>query len=213
MRRLILIALLAAVVPCASAQRMISVAPPFAGAQRPASPQHHRWGYAPLAFFSDPLYYDALSATSTTAQPTVIMLQSAPPPPAAPVPPPQPLMIVLEGDHYVRIGEAETTRAEMTKPEAFQPSSMPSHPAVKSTVTLTLDPVTLIFRDGHHEEVTDYTIADGILYSRADYFTDGSWNKKIALKSLNLQETIETNRTRGIRFQLPTAPNEVIVRP
>jgi hypothetical protein len=213
MRRLILTALLAVVVPCASAQRMI--APPhFSGAARPAGAPHLHRGYAPLGFFSDPLYYDALStsASPSPSQPTVIMMQAAPPPPV-PVQPPQPLMIVLDGDHYIRVGETETSRAQMLEPEAFQPSTMPSHPAPQATATPAIDPVTLIFRDGHREQVTDYTIADGILYSRADYFTDGSWNKKIALASLNLPETVETNLSHGVAFRLPTSPNEVIVRP
>jgi hypothetical protein len=122
-------------------------------------------------------------------------------------------MIVLQGDHYIRVGETETSRAQMLEPEAFQPSTMPSHPAPQAAPPPAVDPVILIFRDGHREQITDYTIADGILYSRADYYTDGSWNKKIALASLNLPDTVDTNRARGIPFRLPTAPNEVIVRP
>ena len=71
----------------------------------------------------------------------------------------------------------------------------------------------LVFRDGRREQVSDYTIADGILYAHSDYFTTGSWNRKIELSSLNLAETIKSNQSQGIRFQLPSAPNEVIVGP
>jgi len=71
----------------------------------------------------------------------------------------------------------------------------------------------LVFRDGHREEVSDYTIADGVLYARGDYYRDGAWNRKIELKSLNLPETIHSNDARGVHVQLPTSPNEVITRP
>jgi hypothetical protein len=76
-----------------------------------------------------------------------------------------------------------------------------------------LPPATLIFRDGHSEEVRDYTIADGILYARGDYYADGYWNKKIGLASLNIPETLQANATRNVKFVLPSSPNEVITRP
>jgi hypothetical protein len=71
----------------------------------------------------------------------------------------------------------------------------------------------LIFRDGHSEEVHDYTIADGSLYARGDYYTDGYWNKKIDLATLNLTATVQTNSTRNVKFVIPSSPNEVITRP
>jgi hypothetical protein len=213
MRRLMLIVLLTAIASSATAQRMISP-PHFSSAPRSNATQRIQRGYFPLGLFSDPFYFDALSTSASPgpSQPAVIMMQAAPPPPA-PVPPAQPLMIVLDGDHYIRIGETETTRVEMIEPEAFHSSTMPSHPAPQAATAAKLDPVTLIFRDGHQERVSDYTIADGILYARADYFSEGSWNKKIALAALNLPKTVEANDKQGVAFQIPTAPNEVIVRP
>jgi hypothetical protein len=82
-----------------------------------------------------------------------------------------------------------------------------------STATPEIRPAVLVFRDGHHEEVSDYTIADGVLYTRLNFYTDGSWTRKIALSSLNLPDTITANQSRNLKFQLPTASNEVIVRP
>ena len=70
----------------------------------------------------------------------------------------------------------------------------------------------LIFHDGHSEEVRDYTIADGILYARGDYYTDGYWNKKINLATLDLAQTQQANSTRNVNFTLPSSPNEVITR-
>ena len=77
----------------------------------------------------------------------------------------------------------------------------------------TLPPAVLIFRDGHTEEVRDYAIADGTLYARGDYYTDGYWNKKIDLSALNVAETLQANTKRNVNFVLPTSPNEVITRP
>jgi hypothetical protein len=76
-----------------------------------------------------------------------------------------------------------------------------------------LPSVLLIFRDGHSQEVRDYTIADGILYARGDYYTDGYWNKTIALTTLNISETLQANNERNVKFILPASPNEVITRP
>lgn len=98
----------------------------------------------------------------------------------------------------------------------IHPDSIRRPEKLSSTAALsppTETPVILIFRDGHREEVTEYTIAAGVLYAHLDYATDGSWNKTIALSSLNLPETTKTNQSRGIKFQLPHSPNEVILRP
>ena len=76
-----------------------------------------------------------------------------------------------------------------------------------------LPPAVLVFRDGHGEEVHDYTIADGFLYARGDFYSDGYWNKKIDLSTLDLSQTLQTNSTRSVKFILPSSPNEVITRP
>ena len=74
-------------------------------------------------------------------------------------------------------------------------------------------PAILIFRDGHREETSAYTISNGVLYTGSDFYTNGSWTRKIELSSLDLPETLKSNQSRGVRFQLPSFPNEVIVRP
>jgi hypothetical protein len=217
MPRLILITVLAALTPCMSAQRTA-----FHGFNRGGGA--HSFSY-PLAL-SDPLYSDFLSSTGypVASQPPVIILQAAPAQPAAPATervsaPPQPLMIELQGDRYVRVSGEESSSAEMIGPETIdqirvsRPARRPSDAADRSTPAADIAPAILVFRDGHREEVTGYTIADGVLYARADYYTAGSWNQKIELSSLNLPETIQSNRSRGVKFQLPTASNEIIVGP
>lgn len=222
MRPLLLIALLALLTPYANAQRMVSASHHFAaGFQRGG---HSRAFFYPLGF-SDPFYSDYLSTAGypVASQPPVVIMQA--PPAAAPVPghfpsPAQPLMIELQGDRYVRVSGPETSGAEMIEPgrigqrQDAASQRRPSGSGIAAMDAKELAPVVLVFRDGHREAASDYTIADGILYTSGDpYNTGGSWNRKIELSSLNLNETIETNRSRGIRFQFPTAPNEVIVRP
>jgi hypothetical protein len=147
----------------------------------------------------------------------MIILQtplSVAPEPERFAPPAQPLMIELQGDRYVRVTGPEISGAEMIDrmPERSplpEPSSAPIHAAAIPE----LPPAVLIFRDGHREEASEYTIADGVLYARTDYYATGSWIKKIELSSLNLSETAKSNESRGVKFQIPSSPNEVIVRP
>ena len=123
----------------------------------------------------------------------------------------QPLMIELQGDHYVRVssaavdGEAVPLRLTADSGLANSVVAKPSARDLPSTV--------LVFRDGHSEEVHDYTIADGFLYARGNYYTDGYWDKKIDLSTLDVAETVKANAMRNVKFVLPSSPNEVITRP
>jgi hypothetical protein len=209
MRPLTLAALLAALAPFATAQRMNH------------SAGFHHPPHSPSLLYYDSFYSDAFyhEPSPSTSQPPVILLQSPPPAPIPEHPPAQPLMIELQGDRYVRIsGEdtstAETKQIDPTLPAHALVSPRPGKHSVIATPSPSPQqlPAVLIYRDGHHEEVSDYTIADGILYTNSNYYTDGYWTQKIALSSLNLRDTVEANQSRGIKFQFPTAPNEVIVR-
>ncbi len=71
----------------------------------------------------------------------------------------------------------------------------------------------LVFRDGHQEELSNYTIINGTLYTKSDYWSTGSWNKQIQLASLDIPATVKLNQERGLRFGLPASPNEIFVRP
>jgi hypothetical protein len=222
-RRLFLITLLAALAPFGNAQRRSHAAPRFASGFNRASSALS--SFYPLAF-SDPFYSDYLYGTGYPVASQLPMIFLQVPPAAAPAPdrpslPVQPLMIELQGDRYVRVSGQESSGEEMIDREAINRDrtvQMPGspHSERRSPTTLTdpaLPPAVLIFRDGHREEISDYTIADGTLYAQADYYTTGSWSRKIELSSLNLPETIASNQSRRIRFQLPSSPNEVIVGP
>ncbi len=131
----------------------------------------------------------------------------------------QPLMIELQNGRYVRVNAADEqskngeARELTPAPEKSKQASSTPAPPRDAAPAPTLPPALLIFRDGHREEVRDYTIADGILYARGDYYTDGYWNKKIALSTVNIAQTMQANTARNVNFVLPSSPNEVITRP
>jgi hypothetical protein len=146
----------------------------------------------------------------------------------------EPLMIELQNGRYVHVkstpidGEAEPLKfANNSSPENSRSSKEMKAVGTKAVVTKSIQPTSapqmiaaaplppavLVFRDGHSEEVRDYTIADGMLYARGDYYTDGYWSKKIDLANLNVAETLQANNERSVKFVLPSAPNEVITRP
>jgi hypothetical protein len=119
----------------------------------------------------------------------------------------QPLTIEFRGDHYVRISGDEESHAELIDEPALnssEPGKRPPPPAHN---------VILIFRDGHREEVSNYTVADGVLYASSDYYIAGAWIRKVAITELNLPETLAANQSEGTVFRLPSAPNEVVVGP
>jgi hypothetical protein len=222
MRRLLLVPLLAALTPCLCAQRMASSAGPHF-ASRFHDGAHPRSSFFYPLGFSDPFYADDLASTgySAASAPSVIILRTpstAAPAPAPSPAPASPLVIELRGDRYVQLSGPESSGAEMILPEKFDPASnprrsqAPAGAAIHTAAAPQLPPAVLVFRDGHREETSDYTIADGVLYPCGDY-TNASWNRKIELSSLDLSETIKSNQSRGVRFQLPSSPNEVIVRP
>jgi hypothetical protein len=166
----------------------------------------------PFPFSTDSFNPDDIYSTGypVASQPPVILLQAAralttPADNADHEPSPSsPLMIELQNGRYVRLNSAAADGEALPLALAADRAPSPPHD---------LPAVFLVFRDGHSEEVRDYTIADGILYARGDYYTDGYWNKKIAISTLNLNQTLEANATRSVRFVLPTSPNEVITRP
>ncbi len=215
MRNIVLTTLLAAVTFLASVQSL--------SAQRVAVPRmtnpHPRHIFVPplltYPFYSD-AFYDA--GYPTSQQSPIILVQApaqAQPETAAPAavtPPAEPLVIELQGGRYVRVSGEDAAGSEMIDQQPAsralaRPAISPNQPSQE------LAPVILVLRNGNREEVTDYTIADGVIYARADYFTGGSWNKKIEITTLDLPETFALNRSRGVAFRLPSGPNEVITRP
>jgi hypothetical protein len=167
----------------------------------------------PFPFLGDFFNLDDLYSAGypVASQPPVILVQAAralpdssdhpAQPKAEPATKTQPLMIERQNGRYVRVGSTPTGGELLAVSSNNEPARAPLLPAL------------LVFRDGHSEEVRDYAIADGFLYARGDYYSDGYWNKKIALSTINLPQTFQANTARNVNFVLPTSPNEVITRP
>jgi hypothetical protein len=141
------------------------------------------------------------------------MGQPMSPPPSSQPSSSAPLMIELQNGRYVRV---DGTRVNVEAvPLNLAPNHAQSHPPSRAAAlpAPALSPAVLVFRDGHSEEVRDYTISGGMLYARGDYYTDGYWNKTIDLGTVNIAGTLQANANRNVKFVLPSSPNEVITRP
>lgn len=162
-------------------------------------------------YLGDPLWYSDYYPSDQpygleSAPPQVILLQPQTDP-EPPQPRSQPLMIELQGDHYVRTGgyDAATATQSVTTSSTIQTVA-----AAEATVHL---PTVLVYRDGHHEDVSGYAIIRDVIYARGNYYQDGYWTKNIELSSLNIPATLKANQENGVKFILPSSPNEVVTRP
>lgn len=132
--------------------------------------------------------------------------------------PSQPLMIELQNGRYTQVssaavdGQATPLSSASDDAHPFRPGDRAEGPMIAPPAATEMTPVVLIFRDGHNEQVHDYTIANGVLYARGNFYTDGYWNKNIDLASLDLTETVRANASRNVQFEVPSSPNEVIAR-
>jgi len=176
--------------------------------RQPPAPQH----FHALSLFGG-LWYPAYVNQPVRPAPEIIVIQQ----PAAPVPavkeepkPITPLMIEWQDGRYVRSDSRNNSSAQFA---AKTTASMHAREKMARTASATIVPALLIFRDGHSERVREYTITDGAIYARGDYWADGFWNKKILLLALDISATLSANRGTGAKFELPSAPNVVIVRP
>jgi len=170
--------------------------------------------------YSDyPVYADYPSGWAGQPPQPLVIVQSNPSP-APSEPPSDPLMIVWQGDHYVRFGgrpPPNPVRAGHEYSESVA-SAGRGQSAAQSSPPAQLDPpqlppAVLVFRDGHREQVEDYVIASGKLYVRGDYWRDGYWTRTVELAALDLPRTLSTNHENGVNFVLPAAPNVVVTRP
>jgi len=148
------------------------------------------WPYFPPDYYEDSFAPDAA-------------LQPAAPPPAQVVetklePVPSAVLLELQGNQWVKVSSfATATPAKGTPAE----------------VVRELPPAVIVYRDGHSEELSSYSIIGSTLYAKADYLTTGAWTRKVQLADLDLPRTVKQNQERGLKFDLPSGPNEVVLRP
>ena len=169
-----------------------------------------------------PYSYSDSDSNEVPQSPQVVVVQaSAPAPPPAPPAPRESLLIEWQGDHFVRSTSMTGSAGAQIATDYSERSAAPltasaravSAPNSAVQPSRELPPVVLVFHDGHQEEVSEYSIMNGTIYSKADYWATGSWNRKIQIADLDVPTTLKLNHERGLKFVLPASSNEVIIRP
>lgn len=180
--------------------------------------------FFPTEFFlGEPLFAD-YPTTVTQQTPPVIVVETAPATAEAEdekTPAAAPLLIEWRGDRYVRFNGTQQN-ASLVGEQRGQPDYVEEFGAGGAQVpgahklwnkARELPPAVLVFRDGRREEVSSYTIVSGVMYVNCNFWTSGSWTQRIQLADLDVPTTFKLNQERGVKFVLPTAPNEVVTRP
>jgi len=168
-------------------------------------------------FLFPPYFYPDYGPAEPQAPPDqYVTAQPAPPPAPAPNPI-EPLVLENRGGQWVRIPNASempvnplSTNSAPATPSGAQAGS--AAPAAAAPPLSPLPPAIVVFRDGHMEEVDKYMIEGDALYTSTDYWSTGAWTKKIPLAELDLPASLKLNKERGAKFNLPSAPNEVVIR-
>ena len=117
-----------------------------------------------------------------------------------PEPLPDPVLLELRGNQWVKVGN-------------FGEASQQALNASATASAKEIPPAVLIYRDGHSEEVSSYSIIGRMMYTKSDYYSSGSWTRTIQLADLDLPATLKQNQQRGVKFDLPSGPDEVVIRP
>ena len=172
-------------------------------------PHSHSFGSGAI-FLGDPFYAD-YPVAPLTIPPQYVLVQPTPAIDTAPEIKSEPLMIELQGNRYVRFGgrQQPAERGTNSPPDYVEAAAAKSSGQAQPE----LPPTLLIFRDGHREQVPGYAIVGATLYANEDYWRSGHWTKNIELSALNIAATVQANHDNGVKFLLPSAPNEVITRP
>jgi hypothetical protein len=149
--------------------------------------------------------------------PVQVVLQQPPQAPAPAASPVVPLLLENHNGQWVRVptGSEMPAIPQSTKPDSAK-ASAPNPGFVELPVAAPplppLPPAVIVFRDGHSEEVGKYMIQGDMLFTNVDYWSTGSWTRKIPLSDVDIPESLKLNKDRGTKFNLPSGPNEVMIR-
>jgi hypothetical protein len=170
------------------------------------------------AYWGDPYFYADYPVQSlayeTPAPPVVIVQQTAAAAPAEPERDPESVMIEWQGDRYVRsAGQQSSDQQDYAEAPASVSGNAVLDSRTAPQASSELPPAVLVYRDGHRENVADYVIARGNLYTRGNYWRDGYWTRTVQLAALDIPATMKANQQSGVKFVLPSSPNEVVTRP
>lgn len=144
--------------------------------------------------------------------------QVSAPPPAPAAPPAAPLLLEKQNGQWVRVPTGneipvatQPVTTETTSGMATPPSGYVELPQAAAHAA-PLPPAVIVYRDGHTEEVARYMIQGPDLYTTSDYYATGAWTRKIPLSELDIPASLRLNKERGTKFNLPSSPNEVVIR-
>jgi hypothetical protein len=196
-------------------------APPFTGPTRNGFRHRgERRGLANGLFFY-PDYFGDYNEASAPEEPPAqqVVVQQPEQPAAAPVPakPIEPLVLEERDGQWTRVPiGSELAISEKSQQAGGETSSGVQSPLFganeSSGPPAELPSVVLVFRDGHQEKIANYMIEGNTLYTTADYWSTGSWTRKIPIADLDVPASLKLNDERGARFSLPRGPNQVVVR-
>jgi hypothetical protein len=149
-----------------------------------------------------PYFYDDYAESYEPEPAPAAQPVAAPAPVQAKTEPvPDPVLLELRGDQWVKVDT-------FTSPAAVTPVSAPVSQAAQQS-----PPAVVVYRDGHSEELTSYSIIGPVIYTKGDYWSSGNWTRKIQIADLDLPATLKQNQARGVKFELPSGPDEVMIRP
>jgi hypothetical protein len=146
------------------------------------------WPYFPPDYNDDSYQLETALEPPTPVQTPVAETRLEPVPSAA--------LLELQGNQWVKVSAFATAT-----------------PAKSAEAARELPPAVIVYRDGHSEELSSYSIIGTTLFAKADYLATGAWTRKVQLADLDLPATVKQNQQRGVKFDLPSGPNEVVLRP
>ena len=155
------------------------------------------WPYLYPGYYDYADYYDSYQPPPPPPAPAA----AVPAPQAKQEPLPDPVLLELQGNHWVRVSSF-----------AMNPEQ-PAMPPQAAAASNALPPAVLVFRDGHSEEVSSYSIIGPVIYTKGDYWASGHWTRTIQIADLDIPQTLKQNQQRGVKFELPSGPDEVMIRP
>jgi hypothetical protein len=147
-----------------------------------------------------PYFYDDYAETYEPEPVAMVQPTAAAPIQVKAEPVPNPVLLELRGNQWVKV-DSFTSAVPVSVSSAAALPTQSSAPAV------------LVYRDGHSEELNSYSIIGPVIYTKGDYWSSGNWTRKIQIADLDLPATFKQNQDHGVRFELPSGPDEVIIRP
>jgi hypothetical protein len=165
--------------------------------------QHHAFNPA-YGYYGTPYFYsDYYEPSDFEYQPP----ETSPPPIQVQVKTerlPDPVLLELHGSRWVRV---------MNFGESSDRALAAAMPAETQSKGKALPPAVLVYRDGHTEELSSYSIIGGSIHTKSNYWTTGTWTRTIPVADLDVPATLQQNEKRGVNFELPSGPDEVMLRP